>query len=71
MNEPEAKQKFLEFIHLIELEEESYNGQLFHPTRIYSCRAVDGANINEILTSLKSWANQPTRKDDVTTHTQQ
>lgn len=45
------------FFALLDLEEDSeLTGKLFHPTRITSCRALDGQRINELLGRLKTFA---------------
>ena len=41
------------FLALLEIEEESDSEHKFRPNRISSCRAVDGAEINDILIELK------------------
>lgn len=41
------------FLALLEIVEVSDSGREFRPNQIYSCRAVDGAEINEILLELK------------------
>lgn len=45
------------FFTLLDLEEDSeLTGKPFHPTRITSCRALDGQRINELLGRLKAFA---------------
>lgn len=50
-------QLLVELISLLEVQEETDEGRLFHPTRITSCRAADAARINNILTQLKHLAH--------------
>ena len=45
-----------ELIRLLEIEEESDSGSMFHPNRISSCRAVDGMQINQCIKKLKELA---------------
>ena len=47
----------LEFVYLLEIEETTdEDGRPFHPNRISSCRAMDGAKMNELLTRMKQMA---------------
>jgi hypothetical protein len=54
MNDVAIKQLVGEFIRILNVAEESEGGRLFYPNRVTSCRASDGARMNEILTELKS-----------------
>jgi hypothetical protein len=45
-----------ELIRLLEIEEESDDGNRFHPNRISSCRVIDGMQINQCLKKLKELA---------------
>ncbi len=47
------KQLVAEFISILEIEEESDGGRVFRPNVISSCRAMDAARMNKILTELK------------------
>ena len=43
-----------EFIRLLDIREESYEGRLWAPNRISSARAMDGERMNRLLTELKN-----------------
>lgn len=43
-----------EFIRFLDAEEESDSGRVFRPTHISSCRVMDGWQIGQILTRLRS-----------------
>jgi hypothetical protein len=45
-----------ELIRLLGIEEESDNGNRFHPNRISSCRVLDGMQINQCLKTLRDLA---------------
>lgn len=53
LNEGTIKKLLKKFFHYLDITEESDSGRTFHPTTITSCRAEDGAVINEILKQLK------------------
>ena len=42
-----------EFLSILDKQEESDSGRLFHPNQISSVRIMDGTRIGEILTELK------------------
>jgi chromosome segregation ATPase len=42
-----------ELIRLLDIEEESDSGTVFHPNKISSCRVMDGARISQCLKKLK------------------
>jgi hypothetical protein len=56
MNEQEAKAKLTELFRLLDIVEESENGNPFRPNIIRSCRALDGVAIDNIFADLKKWA---------------
>jgi hypothetical protein len=56
MNEQQVKVKLTKLFRLLDIVEESENGNPFHPNIIRSCRALDGAAIDNILADLKKWA---------------
>lgn len=56
MENEELKQLVKEFFRILDIVEESDSGTLFHPTNITSCRAMDGARMNDILRRMKEIA---------------
>jgi hypothetical protein len=52
----EAVELWRRFIRLLDIEEESDSGRAFHPNKISSCRALDGAELEEILAKAKQLA---------------
>jgi hypothetical protein len=52
MNE-EINQLLRDFFEILERQEESESGCLFHPTVISSCRIMDTKRLDEILTALR------------------
>jgi len=51
--ENDLKQLVRDFFDILDVKEESDEGRVFCPTYISSCRAVDGAKLNEILSRMK------------------
>ena len=42
-----------EFIRLLDIEEESDSGRIFHPNHIASCRVIDAAKMDQLLREMK------------------
>jgi len=49
----ELKQLVKEFFKILDIKEETDEGRLFRPNFISSCRAMDGAKLDTILTRMK------------------
>ena len=49
----ELKQLVRDFFSILDIKEESDEGRLFRPNYISSCRAMDGAKLDTILTRMK------------------
>jgi hypothetical protein len=55
--ENELKTLVKEFFRILDIEEESDEGRLFHPTFITSCRVLDQVKLNKTLARMKEIAN--------------
>jgi hypothetical protein len=57
-NEEELKQLVRDFFRILDIVEETDEGRPFRPTNITSCRAMDGAKLNDILKRMKELAGE-------------
>lgn len=58
ITDEQAKQLIQKLFYYLDVVEETDEGRQFHPNYISSCRALDGAELNSILTSLEQWSNK-------------
>ena len=49
----ELKELVKEFFRILDIVEETDEGREFRPTYISSCRAIDGAKLNTVLSKMK------------------
>ena len=49
------KHTLQEFIDILETQEESSNGEPFHPVTIHSCRVMKSERIGEIIKEMKNY----------------
>ncbi len=47
-----------QFFYYLDIEEESDNGNKFHPNYLRSCRAIDSQHLHELLGQLKQLASK-------------
>ena len=57
-NVPRLSDRVKEFFAILDVEEESVNGSIFHPTYIGSCRAVTTARLVELLPEMRKLAEE-------------
>ena len=53
MENEDLKQLVKEFLHILDIVEESDGGRVFRPTFISSVRALDSARLDEILSKMR------------------
>jgi hypothetical protein len=57
-NIKDAKQDLKEFFKILDIQEESEEGRMFHPTFISCCRSFTLVKLNGILSRLKQYSEE-------------